>query len=80
MVPKTQDKAKGIGFMWGQKALATVSFTQRKSAREVPTTLCNFISIEREWLEVRRSVQVAYDIKSPLRENTGNMMKLEQEV
>lgn len=71
MVPKTEDKTEEIGFTWGQKALLTTSFAQRKSAPGVPTTLCDFTSIECEWLEANRSVLVAYGIKSPMRGNQG---------
>lgn len=67
MVPKTEDKAEWIGFTWGQKALLTISSAQRKGTHVAPTILCDFTSIGYKWLQIKRSVPVAHDIKSPLR-------------
>lgn len=80
MAPKTEDKEELIEFMWGQNAVLTISFSQNESVQVAPAMLCHFTRIEGEWLEIKRSVLVAYDEKTISTESKtkGNIMKLEQ--
>lgn len=54
--------------MWGQKALLTASFAQRKSAHVAPTICVISLQLGVSGYKSKRSVLVARDIKSPLRE------------
>lgn len=76
MVPRTEDKAEWIG-LCEAKRLCSPPHSLRGSHN-----LCHFTAVGCQWLQIRRSVLVAGDRKSPLsggkKKTKENRMELEQ--